>query len=54
MTEQQIIEYEAARNKAMDKYFGARPQIFRTQQMEMIFDAGFRMSWEHPLNWSFS
>jgi hypothetical protein len=42
-----IIEFEAARNNAMEKYFEARPQLFRTREKECLFEAGFRMAWEH-------
>ena len=43
--EESVIEFEAQRNDAMDKYFNARPQLFRTREKECIFEAGFRMAW---------
>lgn len=44
--EQEIIIFEAERNVALEKYFEARPQLFRTKEKELIFEAGFRMAWE--------
>lgn len=44
--EERVIEFEAARNEAMDAYFNARPQILRTRMLESIFESGFRMAWE--------
>ena len=44
--EEDMIEFEAARNKAMEKYFDARPQLFRTREKECLFEAGFRMAWD--------
>ena len=44
--EEKIIEFEHARNTAMDKYFSARPQLTRTIKEEKIFEAGFRMAWD--------
>ena len=41
-----IIQFETQRNDAMDKYFAARPQLFRTREKECLFEAGFRMAWE--------
>ena len=45
-SEEQIIEFETNRNEAMEKYFAARPQLFRTREKECLFEAGFRMAWE--------
>lgn len=44
--EEQIIEFEQYRNEAIDKYYAARPQLFRTREKELLFEAGFRMAWE--------
>jgi len=44
--ENRIIEFEAARNEALEKYYAARPQLFRTREKELLFEAGFRMAWE--------
>jgi hypothetical protein len=41
-----IIQFETQRNDAMEKYFAARPQLFRTREKECLFEAGFRMAWE--------
>lgn len=41
-----IIEFESARNAAMDRYFNARPAIIRDKEGERLFEAGFRMAWE--------
>lgn len=41
-----IIQFESARNDAMESYFTARPQLFRTREKECLFEAGFRMAWE--------
>ena len=43
--EESVIEFEEARNKAMDSYFNARLYISRTVLTESIFEAGFRMAW---------
>ena len=40
------IEFEIARNKAMDEYFNARINMERTVLNECIFEGGFRMAWE--------
>ena len=45
MGEEQIIEFESERNEALDKYYAARPQLFRTREKECLFEAGFRMAW---------
>lgn len=42
-----IIEFESARNEAMDAYFDARPELFRARGDELLFEGGFRMAWEH-------
>ena len=44
--EEQVIEFEDARNTAKDAYFKARPQLMRTGHDEKLFEAGFRMAWE--------
>lgn len=44
------IEFEMARNKAMDEYFNARPNIIRSIFTERIFEGGFRMAWEIWMN----
>ena len=44
--EEQVIKFEAARNEAMESYFAARPQLFRTREKECLFEAGFRMAWD--------
>jgi len=44
--EESVIEYESARNEAMDKYFNARQGLSRTAEQEKIFEGGFRMAWE--------
>ena len=43
-TEEYYIEFESARNEAMDSYFNARPGLYRTEIQEMIFEGGFRMA----------
>lgn len=43
--EERVIEFESARNEAMDKYFDARPHLERTRLQEMIFEGGFRAAW---------
>ena len=40
------IEFEIARNKAMDEYFNARLNTERMVLNEWIFEGGFRMAWE--------
>ena len=44
-SEQDIIEYEGVRNKAMGEYFKARPSIVQTSELEQLFMSGFRMAW---------
>ena len=44
-TEEMIIEFESARNDAIDKYFIARPQLVRTKESERLVESGFRMAW---------
>ena len=44
--ESRITKFECARNEAMEAYFAARPQLFRTREKECLFEAGFRMAWE--------
>jgi hypothetical protein len=44
------IEFEMARNKAMDDYFNARSDYERTTSSERIFEGGFRMAWEIWMN----
>ena len=45
-SEEQIIEFEAARIDAMERYFAARPHLYRTRNKECLFEAGFRMAWQ--------
>jgi hypothetical protein len=44
--ERRVLEYEAARNEAMDKWFNARVTVERTGHTEFIWESGFRMAWE--------
>lgn len=44
--EKQVIEFESARNEAIDKFYAARPQLERAPQWDFLFEAGFRMAWE--------
>ena len=44
--EKSIIEFEAARNKAMDLWFDARKHIELNITSQFIFEASFRMAWE--------
>lgn len=39
-------EFEYQRNKAIDSYFKARPQVIRTIEKEYLVAAGFRMAWD--------
>lgn len=48
--ERENADYEAARNKAVDDYFEARPQIERTREKECYVEAGFRMAWDYLKN----
>ena len=43
--EEEVIKFESDRNEALDKYFNARPQLFRTREKECLFEAGFRMAY---------
>ena len=43
MSELSIAEYESAMNEAVDAYFEARPQIFRTREKELYIENGFRI-----------
>jgi len=45
--ETEKAEFETARNEAVDSYFAARPQIFRTSEKECYVEAGFRMAWDY-------
>lgn len=45
--ETENAEFETARNQAVDSYFTARPQIFRTREKECYVEAGFRMAWDY-------
>lgn len=45
--EHRIALFEAAQNAARDEYFSARHQMFRTINNERLFDAGYRMAWNH-------
>ncbi len=42
-----LIEFESARNGAMDAYFKARPHLLRAPTHEKIFEAGFRCAWDY-------
>lgn len=44
--EEKIIQFESARNDAMNRYFNARQGLSRTEAQERIFEAGFRMGIE--------
>jgi hypothetical protein len=44
--EMRVIEFESARNEAMDRFYAARPSLVREQNCEFYFEAGFRMAWE--------
>lgn len=44
--EEKYLEFETARNEAMDKYFKARQGLTRSQTQEDIFGGGFRMAWQ--------
>jgi hypothetical protein len=44
--EKRVIEYEAALNETMDKWFNARIAYERTGDAEFIWESGFRMAWE--------
>ena len=44
--EEEYLEFETARNEAMDKYFKARQGLTRSQTQEDIFGGGFRMAWQ--------
>lgn len=44
--EKSVIEFEAVRNEAMDRYFKARQGLSRTKVQEDIFEGGFRMAWD--------
>jgi hypothetical protein len=44
-TELEIIEFESARNEAVDAYFSARPHLVRDTNSERLVEAGFRMAW---------
>lgn len=45
-SEEAFVEYELARNEAMDKWFDARPNVNRSRQDELIFEGAFRMAWQ--------
>ena len=47
MTEEEIIVFEIAMNKAIDAYFNARPFLGRSEDAERIFEGGFRMAWDY-------
>lgn len=47
-TEIYHAEMEAARNKAMDEYFNARPQVTRGAYEESLFRAGFERAYKPP------
>lgn len=44
--EKSVIEFEAARNEAMDAFYAARPKLIRERDNEFYFESGFRMAWE--------
>ena len=44
--EMRVIDFEDARNHAMESYFLARPGLGRTEDQERIFESGFRMAWD--------
>jgi len=44
--EKLVIEFESARNAAMEEFYVARPQLERSRQWEFMFEGGFRMAWE--------
>ncbi len=44
--EVRIIEFETAKNKAMDEYFNTRTKLIRTKHSELIFEAGFSIVWK--------
>lgn len=44
-SEEAVIEYELARNDAMDAWFEARPNVTRSEVAEMVFEGGFRLGW---------
>lgn len=39
--EERVMEFEAARNEAMDKYFSARPQLMRTPRKRSCLKRDF-------------
>ena len=47
-SEELMIAYEYALNKAMDKWFEARPSIERSRDYERVYEGGFRMAWDDP------
>jgi len=44
--ESRVIEYEHERNKAMQSWFDARPDVPRNRETERLWEGGFRMAWE--------
>lgn len=50
--EERTIEYEHARNEAMDKWFNARPHLERDQRSERLFEGGFRVAYEAREYWT--
>jgi len=44
--EESVIEFESARNEAIDKFYEARPQLERAPRWDFLFESGFRMAWE--------
>jgi hypothetical protein len=44
--EERVMEFEAARNEAMDSYFNARKSLIRSPLRERVFEGGFRMAWD--------
>ena len=46
MSEEEIVDFEVARNEAWDEYADARPNENFTQRDIKLFEAGFRKAWE--------
>lgn len=45
--EEEIIEYESARNECVDAFFNARPHIKRTNENEFLVESGFRLAYNY-------
>jgi hypothetical protein len=50
MSELYYAEMEAARNKAEDEYFKARPQLMRSLAEQALFRAGFERGFQKLWN----